>query len=406
MAEQGLSVAAIGTLTAMSVLPWTFKWVWGPIIDRWGIPSMGLRRPWILLAQGGMIITVAAMAFVPDPTHKLALLGWLILVHNCFNSLQDVSVDALAVDLLRESERGRVSGLMYGSKYFGIFLGGAVLSRVLTASDLTTTFIVQVAMLGAIFMVPLLLRERPGERLLPWTTGKAAAATLERTARSAREVLRNLLRAFSLRSTILGALVGIFAFLASGMLGPITQVLLIQDLGWTRTDYTDITGGIGVFFGLAGAVGGGFLADLIGARRLAAIACGMLAIMYVAFGLASPESSVLGVDWTARWFVTAYILSGEFLGSLLSVSLFAIYLNISWPKVAATQFTAYMALLNLSTTIGLKVSGVLDANFSTPMLFLLAGAVQAAVIFLLPLIDLSQTRRVLVDSGPDPIPVP
>ena len=161
-----------------------------------------------------------------------------------------------------------------------------------------------------------------------------------------------------------------------------------------------------MFFGLAGAVGGGFLADLIGARRLAAIACGMLAIMYVAFGLASPESSVLGVDWTARWFVTAYILSGEFLGSLLSVSLFAIYLNISWPKVAATQFTAYMALLNLSTTIGLKVSGVLDANFSTPMLFLLAGAVQAAVIFLLPLIDLSQTRRVLVDSGPDPIPVP
>jgi PAT family beta-lactamase induction signal transducer AmpG len=406
MAEQGLSVAAIGTLTAMSVLPWTFKWVWGPIIDRWGIPSMGRRRPWILLAQGGMIITVAAMAFVPDPTNTLTLLGWLILIHNCFNSLQDVSVDALAVDLLRESERGRVSGLMYGSKYIGIFLGGAVLSRVLTSSDLTMTFVVQVAMLMAIFLVPLLLRERPGERLLPWTRGKAAAVTIERAAHSMGEIFRSLLRAFSLRSTIVGAVIGVFIFVASGLLGPITQVLLIQDLEWTRTDYTDITGGIGILFGLAGAMGGGFLADLIGARRLTAIACGLLAAMYLAFGLASPESGVLGVDWAARWFVTAYILAGEFLTSLLSVALFAIYLNISWPKVAATQFTAYMALLNLSTTIGLKVSGVLDTNLSTATIFMLAGAFQAAIILLLPLIDLSQTRRVLPDAGPDPVPVP
>ena len=43
----------------------------------------------------------------------------MIFLHNVFNSLQDVSVDALAVDLLPEDERGKANGLMFGSKYLG-----------------------------------------------------------------------------------------------------------------------------------------------------------------------------------------------------------------------------------------------------------------------------------------------
>ena len=123
LASQGKSIETIGTLTAMATLPWTFKWVWGPFIDRFGIPSMGRRRPWILAAQLGMIGTIVAMAFVENPSEHVATITWLVFVHNIFNSLQDVSVDALAVDLLEESERGRANGFMYGSKSFGIFLG-------------------------------------------------------------------------------------------------------------------------------------------------------------------------------------------------------------------------------------------------------------------------------------------
>ena len=62
LAEQGKTVEAIGTLTAMSTLPWTFKWVWGPFIDRFGIPSMGRRRPWILAAQLGMTLSILGMS--------------------------------------------------------------------------------------------------------------------------------------------------------------------------------------------------------------------------------------------------------------------------------------------------------------------------------------------------------
>ena len=265
LAEQGMSVGEIGTLVAMGTLPWTFKWVWGPMIDRFGIPSMGRRRPWILLAQCGMIVTIAIMALVPSMTESLVLIGWMVFAHNVFNSLQDVSVDALAVDLLREEERGRVSGFMYGAKYFGMFLGGAVLSRVLEYGGLSSVFFWQTMMLTGILLLPLLLRERAGERLLPWTRGSVQLKQSEQLSSSAMLLFRRLARAFSLRSTIFAGIIGLTMFIASGALGPVMQVLLLQDLGWDRVALTDIDGGYGVFLGIVGAVSGGILADVFGA---------------------------------------------------------------------------------------------------------------------------------------------
>jgi PAT family beta-lactamase induction signal transducer AmpG len=256
LSEKGETVAAIGTVTAMSTLPWTFKWVWGPIIDRWGIPAMGRRRPWILAAQLGMTLTIVMMAFVPDPSLNLALIGWLVFGHNIFNSLQDVSVDALAVDLLRESERGRVNGFMYGSKFFGMFLGGAFLSQMVAEDGLSIAFTIQVFMLAAIMLFPLFLRERAGEKLLPWTKGSVQLQSNQQLANNVHQLFGFLKRAFSLRSTVLAGAVGLTMFIASGILSPISNVLFIQELGWERVEFTNINGGYGVFLGLFGAIGG------------------------------------------------------------------------------------------------------------------------------------------------------
>ena len=67
---------------------------------------MGRRRPWILLAQSLLGLSILVLAFVPDLTENFRLLSIAILVVNVFASVQDVSTDALAVDLLQEKERG------------------------------------------------------------------------------------------------------------------------------------------------------------------------------------------------------------------------------------------------------------------------------------------------------------
>ena len=393
--DSGVEEGVVGGFTAMATLPWTFKWIWGPMIDRYGIPSMGRRRPWIILAQAGMIITISMMAFVPSITEDIVILGWMVFFHNVFVSLQDVSVDALAVDLLREEERGRVSGLMYGSKSLGGFIGGAVLTRILHSSDFNTVFAVQVSILIFISFFPLCLRERPGERLLPWSKGSVQLKLSESMSGSMGILFKRLGKAFSLRSTIVGAVVGLLLFIGSGALGAITKALLTRDLGWSSVEVSDIDGGYAVFLSLAGALLGGFLADVFGAKKIIAFGSICLGLAYLGFGLMSPEYIGDGwFSWSCKPAVVSYLLVTAFLVNMISVGLFSMYMSISWPVVAATQFTAYMAILNLSTTIGQWATGEFAKLEVEDVLFIFA-VVQVAILGLLPLIDIHQTRRIL-----------
>jgi PAT family beta-lactamase induction signal transducer AmpG len=70
-------------------------------------------------------------------------------------------------------------------------------------------------------------------------------------------------------------------------------------------------------------------------------------------------------------------------------------MGISWPVVAATQFSAYMALLNLSQTVGAKMAEPLSDLMSLRQIYLCAGLLQISLIILLGFIDPQQTRRVL-----------
>jgi PAT family beta-lactamase induction signal transducer AmpG len=119
--------------TALAILPWTFKFFWAPMIDGFRMPSLGLRRPWIAVAQFGMAVTLlgALSTGALDDAATIRYIAWVFFVHNCFASLQDVATDALAVDLLEDDERGRVNGMMWASKLFGIGVGGAVLGKII-----------------------------------------------------------------------------------------------------------------------------------------------------------------------------------------------------------------------------------------------------------------------------------
>ena len=64
LASKGLTIVESGQLTAMATLPWTFKLFWGPIIDSFTYKKMGKRRPWILIAQIGMALSLDAMIFI------------------------------------------------------------------------------------------------------------------------------------------------------------------------------------------------------------------------------------------------------------------------------------------------------------------------------------------------------
>ena len=408
LADRGMAVETIASITALSGLPWAFKWVWGPLIDRFKFIPMGNRRPWILIAQSLMALTLLAMIAIPDMAGDVVILGRvfsgfsilcsLVFINNVFASLQDVSVDALAVDLLEEKERGKANGFMYGSSYVGAFIGGACMGRFMAKYDLRAALIFQFCMLIAIMMLPLFMRERAGEKLLPWSKGKAGGQIAEKAKRSTMELLRNILKAFSLRSSIIAVILALCTYIASSVIYIAGTLYFIKELGWLKEEFTDAAGGWGVFAGAAGSLCGGFIADKLGAKKVLAAATILLGAAWIGFSFAEPLW-----QYRTQFVVPFFVLEALLLG-VLAVSFFSLAMTVSWPKVAATQFTAYMACMNLSRTAGFKLAGPIYDNLSFGNIYLVMGIFQILIVFLLLFIDPHQTRRVLGEECGEDIP--
>ena len=376
LAAHGATTAAIGGVVAMAVLPWSFKWAWGPLVDSGRCAALGRRRPWIMLAQTLMIVTAAPLAWVS--IGDTVALAWLVCLHNAFVGLQDVAVDALAVDTLEGGDRERASGMMYGSSIFGTFLGGAGLGIVAGQIGLAAAVALMVATQVLILAVVVCCRERPGDALLPGMAARSADAPRERHASQGIVGLAQALLRAMARPPALRAAAGAFACkVLPQTLAVLMTVHLIDVRGWTQARYAAVTGGGGILLGLVAAIGGGFLAGRLGPRRTAILANGLLGLVWIAFAWAAG-------GWGRSDVVFAWVAGDAICQAAATVALFAIFMRVAAPHVAATQFTASMALMNLATTAGSWLAGPIGAAWDVPAVFLVAGLVQPLAGFLLP----------------------
>ncbi len=388
LAAKHLDAAAIGGVMAMTTLPYTFKWAWGFVIDAFPSKRFGRRRPWIVFAQGMMAVTVGAMILIPDLTASVTLLMWTVFVHTVFNSVQDVAVDALAVDLLDEAERGRANGLMYASKWGGGMLGGWGLSHLIGWWGLRPALVVQTAVLFAIMLVPVLVRERDGaDPVVREPVWRTLPAWFRRTfGTQPFRVLRGATRDRAVQTAVLGGVVMLVSNLGAALIAAFGNVLFTQQLGWTPEDYVELVGGPGLVAGLVGSLVGGFVADAVGHRRLAALATLALAGYYLAW-------AGLEHHWADKHLVYAVFWIEPFLLGVLTVSLFALCMDISWTTIAASQFAIYMALSNISSTSGYKLAGYATETWTHTGIYQIAALIQASFVLLLPLMDPRAARR-------------
>jgi MFS transporter, PAT family, beta-lactamase induction signal transducer AmpG len=389
--ENHLGKAELATLLAMTTLPWSFKWCWGPVVDYFQIPSLGRRRPWILFSQLMMFLSMGCVLFVPDLVADIRSLIVIVCIHNVFGAMQDVSVDALAVDLLTEHERGTANGFMYGSSYFGTMVGGAGLGLIVIHLGLRTAVSVQLTILASIFIVPLLFRERPGDRFIfpNWNVVKDEGGA------SFLSLFAEFAYAFRFPLTWLCALLALVVKIGMGVSLTTSVSVFIEHYGYTMEQYSLVMGGAAVICGLSGSVLGGVLADRIGASDLAFGAATMLGIVWCGFGL-------LEAHWAQDHWISGFLCLQEFFMSALTVSLFALFMGVAVPGVAATQFTAYMALLNLSTTFGVKMAGYIPETGEPGQIFIGMGLFQVVPIAILLVIGRIYAKRAAEKQGKKP----
>ena len=383
LASKGLTIAESGQLTAMATLPWTFKLFWGPVIDSFIYEKMGKRRPWILFAQIGMALSLVAMIFMGDISGNISLLGWMFFLHNCFASLQDVSCDALAVDVLLPEEQGKVNGAMWGAKIIGTGTGAAAMGTLLVSNGLVFTILVQTLLMLVIMIFPLFILERPGEKRFPWSKGGDSSTDLNHSnSHSPLTVIKDLITAFSKAPCYYAALFIIISAINQGINGAVLPVFYNATLGWESDTYSQVVGGPGTILEFFGAILGGVMADRFGRRKVFFIGWGSFSLLSGIFGfmiLSMPELPV--------WFQGFYLIVYPFCVAVGTVGMFALAMALSWSKASATMFTSYMAISNLSVVIGNKLIGPLSDIFSIGQIYVIMMFVCLTPVILLKSMD-------------------
>ena len=395
LAAEGADASDLAYLLTLGTLPWSFKFLWGPIIDRFQKPEFGRRRPWILIAQTGMVALLVIMLLVPDLTNNISLLGALFFVYNVFTALQDVSTDALAVDVLQSHEFERVNSYMFTAKSLGGIIGGAGLGTIIGVVGIRGAFLIQIPLLVIIMLVPLFMRERPGEKRFPWDevdTAEEVEVANEpvEEAEDVRDfavILRDIKTAFSVRSAQLGIAVSLMISLAF-ILIPILPLLFLQELGWSQEEFNATKGGIILLVTMLGAMAGGELGRRFGGKSM---------LMYAALG-ASLTTLLWGTFdnmWSEGWFMMLVWLVHTFLWAIVSICAYSLMMRVTWSEVGGTQFTAYMAMMNLSAIIGYQLAPIFAERYNYQTIFYIAAVLETFVVLAVLFIDPEETDRTL-----------
>jgi PAT family beta-lactamase induction signal transducer AmpG len=119
MAMNGKTPGEIGGFAVACALPWTFKFVVAPLMDRYTYLPMGRKRPWVLLGQVGLAAGLAGMAYVPDPLNNLSLLMVAAFIVSSLGAIQDAATDGMAVDIIPVDQQARANGFMGGARMIG-----------------------------------------------------------------------------------------------------------------------------------------------------------------------------------------------------------------------------------------------------------------------------------------------
>jgi PAT family beta-lactamase induction signal transducer AmpG len=351
-----------------------------------------------------MMVVTLLLAMPVSFKNQLGLFTAIILIHNFFAATQDVAIDALAVNVLEPGERGLANGLMFGGNYVGIALGGAGVLLLTPLVGFQSTFLFVAAAIALVtLLVPLPMREAPGPPRA-WGEGSRAVAVGRELKRFVRDAGAAFLGSRAAFVAIFLALLPMGAYALSLSL----QANLAVDLGLDDR-HVGLLGFASTILSAGFCILGGWLSDRFGRRRtLALFIAGTtiptfaLALVMQRFGWILPVNQL-----DPNRAVPPEALVSIFWGLTLSYSVFqglmygvgtAIYMDVTTRAVAATQFTAYMALCNIVYSYSSTWQGNALQRWGYPATLTIDAIIGLVCLLLLPL--MGRKRRDPIDAIP------
>ena len=373
LASRGVGAGEIATFLAIVTLPWAFKLLSAPLMDRFEFLAMGRRRPWVLGAQLGLTVSFLALLLVGEPTEQLRMLTLLGAMINVFAATQDVAVDGMSIDLTPVEEQGRLNAFMTFGKAVGWAISSAVSGVLLATFGLGPTAVFAATACGFVLLAFALVVERDGERKFPW--GRGEPATQHRPAQSMATLLKGLNAVLWTRVSVIVMLVMCLDGLVHGYGHALMPIAAVKLFGFTAAEWSQLVAVMG-FVGAAAALALGPLIDRLGAKRMLSLT--VVVVGAHAFLLAEAQSL-----WTDALFVRVMLSIWVMLVPVTMVCVIALAMAICSSASSATQFAIYMSIANLGSSAGAKLYGVIADGVSYSGAYILLGALTLSIIGIL-----------------------
>ncbi len=333
---EGLSLKAIGAF-ALIQFPYTWKFFWSPLLDRYALPWLGRRRGWMAIAQIALLGAIAWLGQL-SPKNDIGIILTLTAGIAFLSATLDIVLDAFRRELLHDEELG-LGSAVHVNAYKLAGLGPGSLALIL-ADHLPWA---QVFVITALFMLPglimtLMVREPAAANIAP---------------RTLREAVIEPFHEFFNRNGVRTALL-ILAFILLYKLGDSLCTALATpfylDMGFSKTDIGLVAKNAGLWPSVIGGLLGGLWMVRTGINRALWLfgIVQMIAILGFAWlawlGAATPDSSRLAV--------LAVVIGLEALGVGLGTAAFVAFIARSThPAYTATQLALFTSLMAVPRTL-------------------------------------------------------
>ncbi len=372
---KGVSSSSVGTFVSIVGLPWILQFVWGPLIDRYQYSVIGHRKHWVVLTQIAAFLASLTLLFVKDPASQLSLMSLVFFTHSIFASVQDASVDAMAISLVPEDEKGRLNAYMRGGFLIGVAFGSAVLAYVLHQFGFYIAAFIQSVTLLLFTVLTFFIKLNDEDPLLPSFTHKNILPPDEKNP-SVNEVFKDLWKSMTEKYSLQTFGVIALVYLCSSIFVRSYSYHLIHVLQWPSHEVSILQGSYGSLITLVVIVWGGIIADRIGASKLQVKVMWALAAFLILF-------NIISLFWHFKPVATTGLLIWTLADPLFSVAAFPVIMNLCSEHIEGSQFTSYMALINFCDVAGSYFTGWALQVIAAPVLGFACGVIILASIYLL-----------------------
>ena len=349
----GVSLREIGLMSLLS-LPWTWKLLWAPLVDRYGS-----RQHWVTACL--FVLGATTLAIVPQDASQPSFLMWsLLLLFTTASATQDIAIDAYAVDVSTPKTIGSINGTRVSAARVALFVGGG---GFLILADYTGWGLLWVALAILFFALA----------GAAWLSPRVPLEHSER-----RHVLAPVLR-WLLRWEMVPVVLFVLLFkVGDSTLGRMVKPFWV-DRGYSLTEIGSISVTLGVVLTILGALAGGWIVNRIGIFR---------SLLWL--GLAQLVSNVgyvvvAAVDLPRESIYVASMIE-SFTQGLGTAAFLSFLMNLCDKEHAATQYAILSALFALTRDVAGAFTGIGVESLGYAVFFAITTALALPALALLPLI--------------------